>query len=226
MLMNKFYILLILTFVFLSSNLSFADETDDIKNSISGFSAKIKKDRVRLYWKITNPSDLKEIKVEVKDVGSSEYRLLDKVSMISFADRQVLDSVDVYEYSYRHKVKENGVYYFKITLLSSESKELAFDEIKVGISDIPAFELMQNSPNPFNPSTSITYRLFTAGKVSLKVYNLTGKQVAVLVDENQNPGEYKVEFNVNDYPDLSSGIYFYKLTTSYSSDIRKMILTK
>lgn len=226
MLMNKFYILIILTFTLLFSNLSFADEIVDIKNSISGFSAKIKKDRVRLYWKINSPDDLKEIKVEVKDVGSDEYRLLDKVGMNSFADKQVVDSINVYEYSYRHKVKENGVYFFKITLLSNQNKEIGFDEIKVGISDIPAFELMQNNPNPFNPSTSITYRLFTAGKVSLKVYNLTGKQVAVLIDEYQNPGEYKVDFNVTDYPDISSGIYFYKLTTSYSSDIRKMILTK
>lgn len=91
-------------------------------------------------------------------------------------------------------------------------------------ASIPArFELLQNYPNPFNPSTVIQYKLAKTGMVRLNVYDLTGRQVATLVNQTQGAGTYLVRFNA---AQLASGIYFYRLQTSEFSQIRKMLLIR
>lgn len=83
--------------------------------------------------------------------------------------------------------------------------------------------LFQNRPNPFNPATKIVYRLSVGGAVSLRVYNSLGQEVRTLVDGAQNAGEHEVVFDAGD---LSSGVYFYRLSTQSFSKVRKMILIK
>jgi hypothetical protein len=86
------------------------------------------------------------------------------------------------------------------------------------------FYLSQNYPNPFNTNTGIVYQLPTAcSKVTLKVYDLMGNEVATLVNENKPAGNYKVKFNASL---LSPGIYFYKLQTGNFSLTKKMILRR
>ncbi len=85
------------------------------------------------------------------------------------------------------------------------------------------FYLGQNYPNPFNPTTTIQYGIPAAGVVQLKVYNMLGCEVAILVNRYMSSGVYEVEFNgVN----LSSGIYFYEITSNKFSQIKKMIFLK
>jgi hypothetical protein len=85
------------------------------------------------------------------------------------------------------------------------------------------FELYQNFPNPFNPSTIIKYSIPTSEFVSLIVYDMLGKEVATLVNEEQSAGNYEVDFNA---AGLSSGIYFYKLTAGSFVETKKMILMR
>jgi hypothetical protein len=85
------------------------------------------------------------------------------------------------------------------------------------------FTLSQNYPNPFNPTTTIAYALNVNGMVRLSVYDLTGEEVAVLVDGIQSAGNHQVQF---DGADLTSGIYFYKLQTDAQVFTRKMTLIK
>jgi hypothetical protein len=94
------------------------------------------------------------------------------------------------------------------------------------INEVAAnYSLSQNFPNPFNPTTNIKFGLAKSGFVTLKVYDLIGKEVAALVNQNQNAGTYVVDFKANDYG-LTSGVYFYKISTDNFSAVRKMILTK
>ncbi|MFO7527071.1 MAG: YCF48-related protein [Ignavibacteriaceae bacterium] len=98
----------------------------------------------------------------------------------------------------------------------------------VNIDDEPIilienFELYQNYPNPFNPSTTISYQIPEESNVSLKVYNLLGSEVAVLVNEEKPAGIYEVEF-ISD--NLSSGIYFYTLNAGNFIKTKKMILLR
>ena len=85
------------------------------------------------------------------------------------------------------------------------------------------FSLNQNYPNPFNPSTCIQYQVSSISQVTLKVYDLLGNEVAVLVNEEQPAGTYEVEFSAEG---LTSGIYFYQLQAGSLSETKKMILMK
>ena len=85
------------------------------------------------------------------------------------------------------------------------------------------YSLAQNYPNPFNPSTLINYSLPKAGNVELKVYDVLGREVAVLVNEFKQVGNYSVQFNANNF---ASGVYFYKLKAGDFVSTKKMLLVK
>jgi hypothetical protein len=82
---------------------------------------------------------------------------------------------------------------------------------------------MQNYPNPFNPSTTISYELPNAGFVSLKIYDITGKEVASLVNINHEAGFFSIKFDASK---LSSGIYFYKINAGEFTAVKKLVLMK
>ncbi len=85
------------------------------------------------------------------------------------------------------------------------------------------YVLEQNYPNPFNPSTNFRFKIAEAGLTTLKIYNLLGQEVAVVLSEFMNPGTYDFRF---DATDLSSGIYFYRIRVNDFSASKKMILVR
>ncbi len=98
----------------------------------------------------------------------------------------------------------------------------------VGISFINteepgSYRLFQNFPNPFNPSTSITYRTGASGTVTLRVYDLAGREVTELVNGFQRPGTYSVDFDART---LNSGVYFYRLRSGDFEDVKRMVVLK
>lgn len=100
------------------------------------------------------------------------------------------------------------------------------DEV-VGVDDnignVNTFELLQNYPNPFNPSTRIQYSIAEPGLVSIKVFDILGRQIADLVNSQQSAGTYTVDFNAQN---LSAGVYFYKIDSGSFQASKKMILLK
>jgi len=89
--------------------------------------------------------------------------------------------------------------------------------------DINSFNLDQNYPNPFNSSTVISYTILQEGLVSLKVFNAIGEEVATLVNEIKQTGNYSVNYEATGLP---SGIYFYRFQTGSFVEIKKMVLMK
>ena len=85
------------------------------------------------------------------------------------------------------------------------------------------FIVYQNYPNPFNPTTTITYSLTKDSFVTLKIFNELGREVKTLVSENKLPGKYEIKFNGKN---LSSGVYFYKITAGDFTDTKKLIILK
>ena len=85
--------------------------------------------------------------------------------------------------------------------------------------------LLQNYPNPFNPSTNIEFRISNFGFVSLKIFDVLGKEVATLLNEEKAPGSYVIKYNASEYH-LTSGIYFYQLRVGQFVATKKFVLVK
>ena len=111
--------------------------------------------------------------------------------------------------------KVSGMYYGDSLTISST--EINFT--------IPIFSLSQNYPNPFNPETTISYSMPKSEHVTLKIYDLLGREVATLVDEFQNPGSFHSTFNTL-HSSISSGVYFYRLQAGSFSETKKLVLMK
>lgn len=90
-------------------------------------------------------------------------------------------------------------------------------------NEVISYYLLQNYPNPFNPNTTISYQIPQSRFVTLKVYDMLGREVAALVNEEKPTGNYEVEF---DGSNLTSGIYLYKIQAGSYSSVKKMILLK
>ncbi len=97
---------------------------------------------------------------------------------------------------------------------------------KAGVTEIPDnFILSQNYPNPFNPSTKIKFEIPKQTNVKLSVYDILGKEIAVLINEEKLAGNYTVEFNSEKY-NLPCGIYFYRLQAGNFVETKKLVLMK
>jgi hypothetical protein len=144
-------------------------------------------------------------------------------------------SADAYPY-----ITPDGLYFFYTTEKQGDlgynpywiSAQYIYNLASVGINNqsgnVKDFELFQNYPNPFNPSTKIRFQIKESGFVSLKVYDILGKEVAVLMNEKLQPGSYEIPFSINEYNEnhISSGIYFYSLETENYRSTKKMIFMK
>ncbi len=108
----------------------------------------------------------------------------------------------------------------KMMVLVSSS----FTDVKVIKTEAPSeYSLSQNYPNPFNPATTISYQVPAYSHVTIKVYNMLGKELGTIVDENKLQGNYTVNYNAGS---LSSGIYFYRMQAGNFISTKKIILLK
>lgn len=120
------------------------------------------------------------------------------------------------------------IFSFNGFVLGSEKIVNYSGRATIGISNISTeipdnFKLSQNYPNPFNPVTNLEFGILKLGFVSLKIYDMTGKEVTTLVNGNLHPGIYKYNFDASG---LSSGIYFYTLKAGDFIETKKMNLVK
>ena len=98
------------------------------------------------------------------------------------------------------------------------------DEVEINkLKSVSKFNLLQNYPNPFNPTTKIEYQIPEIGSVTMKIYDVLGRVIATLVNEEKSAGNYEVEFNGTG---LASGIYFYQLKAGNYVKTKKMILIR
>lgn len=108
----------------------------------------------------------------------------------------------------------DGVVYGDTSVVSVEDEETPI---------ATSFKLEQNYPNPFNSTTNIQYAISSRQFVSLKVYDILGREIAVIINEEKLPGEYEVKF---DAKNLSSGIYYYQLVSGNYIETKKMVLLR
>ena len=135
-----------------------------------------------------------------------EYSFIDTSTLLSA-------SVSVAERSRSYRLKQ----------LDTDGGFEYSDVVVVETNILSKTELHQNHPNPFNPSTQISYTLANAGLVNISVYNALGQKVAELVNKGMNAGTHNIEFNANNF---ASGLYFYRIETANYSKTMKMLLIK
>jgi hypothetical protein len=129
-----------------------------------------------------------------------------------------------YGYYFPMAPQGDAVRIYNYVRLVRDADPTSTGDSKSGKSVIPdGFRLDQNYPNPFNPETVISYRLSAVSRVTLKIYDLLGKEVAVLVDVEKPAGEYTVRWNAAGFP---AGIYFYTLAAGSFRMTRKMVLVE
>jgi len=136
------------------------------------------------------------------------------------------------EYSFTDETVISGKYFYRLKQLDNNGEFSYSSELEVNIETIPTeFALYQNYPNPFNPSTKIKYSIpsvethggASVQNISLKIYDILGNEVAVLVDDNLSAGNYEIEFDASQLP---SGVYFYSLSAGDFHQTKKMIVLK
>ena len=121
------------------------------------------------------------------------------------------------------KTNQPEIVYFRVKQINLDKTEVFSDVVKVGQGIIKDIILEQNYPNPFNPKTQIEFELMQDSDVDVVVYNLAGKEVALLHKGFLSRGKYNFEFDGSDLP---SGIYLFQVVSSQSTQTRKMILAK
>jgi len=183
---------------------------------LSSFTSTLNRRDVTLNWTTATETNNAGFDIERSSVNESWSRVGNVVGIgttttshsYSYTDRNIATG----NYSYRLKqIDFNGNFeYFNLS-----------SEVNVGIPT--RFDLSQNYPNPFNPSTSINFDLPVDGKVNIKLFDMSGKEVAVLVNEVKTAGYYSFNFNASN---LSSGVYFYSISANNFTATKKMILLK
>ncbi|MBK7500951.1 MAG: T9SS type A sorting domain-containing protein [Ignavibacteriales bacterium] len=132
-------------------------------------------------------------------------------------------STETHTYSFTDQNPVPGKSYYKLKQIDFDGSFEYSNIVEVDLTLPIEFSLEQNYPNPFNPATSIQYTISSKQNVQLLVYNVLGKEIATLVNEEKPAGNYEVNFDASK---LSSGVYFYQLQAGSFVETKKMILLR
>ncbi len=186
---------------------------------MSTFTSSVNKNNAMLNWSTANELNNSGFEIERKTV--LENSTWAKVGFVN----GIGTSNEIQSYSFEDKGLEAGKYNYRLKQIDFNGNHEYFhldNEIVIGVPD--KFELSQNYPNPFNPTTNIKFSLPNDTKVSLNIYDVSGRLVMTLLNnEFKTANYYTVQFNASN---LSSGTYFYSITTDRYSDAKKMVLLK
>ncbi|MEW5798168.1 MAG: T9SS type A sorting domain-containing protein [Bacteroidota bacterium] len=190
-----------------------------------------------LEWDVYKEDDPKIKGFEIYRAEEQEYDTYKKIASChpldrSFVDSMVVPGVSYYYYivSVGDSMDNTGIGLTPLgRLQSNQYYTQTYDPVGIPTSvnnksEVPAeYVLSQNFPNPFNPSTTIAFQIPRRGFVTLKVYDVLGKEITTLVQEERSAGRYTVRFDASS---LASGLYFYRLRSDNNVSIKKMILMK
>ena len=127
------------------------------------------------------------------------------------------------EYEFAERLSIAGQYAYRIDQIDIAGSSATLFSTEITIVPPKSFALSQNYPNPFNPATAIAYEVSQQERVRLTVYDLTGREVEVLMNEEREPGRYEVWWNAGN---LASGLYFYRLQAGSFMETRKLLLVR
>ncbi len=183
---------------------------------LASFSAEVNGNNVLLSWITASEINNQGFHIERRDNKNEEWKNIDFVNGNG-------TTTEPQSYSFVDENLSTGKYQYRLKQTDFDGTFEYSNTIEVEVSIPTRFSLNQNFPNPFNSVTSIQYAIANKQFVTLKVYDILGKEIATLVNENKEAGNYSVDFNAAELP---SGVYIYQLSTADFTQIKKMILTK
>jgi hypothetical protein len=197
-----------------------ANVTTIVPVELYAFTASAVNETVILNW--TTSTEINNLGFEIERAGLEEGFIT-----IGFVEGKGTTTETNY-YSFTDRNLSAGNYYYRLRQVDFDGSFEYSPTVEVDII-ANEFALSQNYPNPFNPGTSIQYAVGSTQFVTMKVYDILGNEVAVLVNEEKPAGSYKVIFSAGSFGDassLSSGTYFYVLQAGSFFETRKMTLIK
>jgi hypothetical protein len=182
---------------------------------LSEFTGSFSEDKILLKWRT---------ETELNNLGFKIERSTDQINWneIGFVKGNG-NSNSPKNYSFTDNYPQYGMVYYRLKQIDNDGKFEYSDNVVISINTNDKVVLNQNYPNPFNPTTTIEYSLPRNSQVSLKVFDLLGREIMTLKNEYQTAGKYSVQFNGSN---LASGIYFYVLVTNNFVESRKMNILK
>ncbi len=184
---------------------------------LTSFSANKIDNKVVVNWSTATEKNNKGFYVERKKEN-------EQFTQIAFV-QGMGTSLEQHNYSFIDKNLNAGKYFYRLRQVDFDGTSAISNTVEVDIANPVDYCLEQNYPNPFNPSTVINYTIPQQGLVTLKVYNVLGKEVATLVNEQQEAGRYNIELNATKLG-INSGVYFYTLEAGNFKSTKKMIMMK
>ena len=183
---------------------------------LNSFTAFADENVVKLFWSTASEKNNKGFDVQKRTSSQKEW------NDIAFVKGNGT-TTNLSDYFYSDNNLIPGEVYYRLKQIDYDGTAKITDEIKIFIKNPEHYQLKQNYPNSFNPSTAISYSLPTASNIKLIIYNTLGQTIKTLVSEYKTAGTYSINFNTSTLP---SGIYFYKLEAGQFSQVKKMILLK
>lgn len=189
---------------------------------LSSFTASVIDNNVQLLW--STATEMNNYGFEIQRQVILRQTQVGKWETIGFVSGSG-NSNSPKSYSFIDKNTLEGKIYYRLKQIDNDGKFNYSNIVEVDFNSLlpGEFALYQNYPNPFNPSTVISYQLSVNSFVNLKVYDFLGNEITTLVNEYQPEGKYYLTFNAQN---LSSGVYYYKLTVGDNSVVKKMTVIK
>ena len=212
----------IITFLFLFSIQLFAgigvgySTVGVLPVELTSFTAKQSAGNVELSW--VTATEVNNFGFDLERAGAGKDAVWMKIGFISGHG----NSTSPNNYSFTDNKPLSGKSQYRLKQLDNNGAFKYSKTVEVGFV-ILKYDLAQNFPNPFNPSTVIAYSIPASSNVIVTVYNVLGELIRTLVNENQEAGIYKVNFDAGS---LSNGVYFYKIQAGNFASTKKMLLLK
>jgi len=202
------------------SQFALTDENFPLPVELASFTSVVNANKVTLNWSTLSEINNSGFDIERKNSDASSWARVGNVAGNGTTNVPM-------NYSFTQSNVEKGKYNYRLKQIDNNGNYKYYDLASEVIVGVPTkFALSQNYPNPFNPSTKINYELPFDSKVSIKLFDMTGKEVASIVNQVQTAGYYTVNFNG---ANLSSGTYFYTISAdggnqNFSKTLKMMLI--
>ena len=172
-------------------------------------------EEVKLEWRTVGETNNHGFEVQ-KSLDNKSY---EKIGFINGAG----STNNAQSYQFFDENVKTGTYFYRLRQIDYNGTSTTSDAQKVNVAPPQTYELSQNFPNPFNPTTEIIFRVKEENKVTIAVYDILGREVAMLVNKNMEAGTHRITF---DGRNLASGMYLYRMKSGDYSAVKKMALIK